>query len=87
VSSDSDIMRMANDIANFWKYYPLSDARENFAEHINKYWNPKMRRRLHELALEEAATFQDLVVKSIDLVKCEHHNPIKAELRDKVGGG
>lgn len=86
MSSDNDIMRMANDIANFWKHYPLSEARENFAEHINKYWNPQMRKRLHELTLE-VTTFQDLVVKSIDLVKCEHHNPIKAELRDKVGGG
>ena len=40
-----DMVRMANQIAQFCKGYG-SDATKETADHINRYWDPRMRRQL-----------------------------------------
>jgi hypothetical protein len=39
-----DMVRMANQIGDFFKSYGEKEALEGIAEHINKFWEPRMRR-------------------------------------------
>ena len=41
-----DMLRMANQIADFFKGYPREDARKEAATHFNNYWDPRMRKHL-----------------------------------------
>ena len=44
----SDLVRMANQIADFFKAYPHEEAVRETANHIEKLWDPRMRRQLRE---------------------------------------
>ena len=41
-----DMVRMANQIADFFKGYPHEDALRDAAAHLNSYWDPRMRKQL-----------------------------------------
>ena len=41
-----DMLRMANQIADFFKGYPREEARKEAATHLNNYWDPRMRKQL-----------------------------------------
>ena len=43
---DSEIVRMANQIADFHKPYPHDEAVAGIAEHIRLFWEPRMRKAL-----------------------------------------
>lgn len=43
---NSDIVRMANQIADFHKPYPHDEAVASVAEHIRMFWEPRMRKAL-----------------------------------------
>lgn len=45
----SVLVRMANDIGNFFESYPDRDlAVKGIAEHLRDFWDPSMRRQLIE---------------------------------------
>ncbi|MFT3973496.1 MAG: formate dehydrogenase subunit delta [Amaricoccus sp.] len=46
--SDNEIVRMANDIANFFVAYPHEEAVAEIAQHIRDFWDPRMRRAMSE---------------------------------------
>jgi formate dehydrogenase subunit delta len=39
-----DMVRMANQIGDFFKGYGETEARKEIAYHINAFWEPRMRR-------------------------------------------
>ena len=41
-----DLVRMVNQIADFFDAYPEADAVSGVAEHLRKFWDPSMRRQL-----------------------------------------
>jgi formate dehydrogenase subunit delta len=43
---DDDIVRMANQIAQFFSAYPEEDAIEGVRDHLVKFWPPAMRKEL-----------------------------------------
>jgi formate dehydrogenase subunit delta len=43
---DDDIVRMANQIAQFFAAYPEEDAIEGVRDHMVKFWPPSMRKDL-----------------------------------------
>lgn len=43
-----DLVRMANQIADFFKAYPHDVAVKETATHIRNFWDPRMRRQLAE---------------------------------------
>jgi formate dehydrogenase subunit delta len=45
-----DLVRMANQIAQFFAPYPEEDAVEGVREHLNKFWDPAMRKELLGIA-------------------------------------
>ena len=43
------IVRMANQIATFFESKPHAEGVSGTAEHINKFWEPRMRRMFFEI--------------------------------------
>ncbi len=39
-----DMVRMANQISDFFKSYGEDDAKKEIALHINSFWEPRMRK-------------------------------------------
>lgn len=48
MSEDNKFVRMANQIAIFFHSQPDEDGPRAIATHINKFWEPRMRRALLE---------------------------------------
>ena len=43
-----DMIRMVNQIAAFFEAYPRADALKGIANHVRKFWDPRMRKQLTE---------------------------------------
>jgi formate dehydrogenase subunit delta len=62
MSHDNKLVRMANQIATFFKSQPAGEAADGVANHINKFWEPRMRRQFFELIEKGDAGFDPLVI-------------------------
>jgi len=62
-------IRMANQIATFFKSQPESVRVEGVANHINKFWEPRMHRQLFELVDTGAAGLDPLVLEASKRIK------------------
>lgn len=60
-STDDKLIRMANQIATFFNSQPEGVRIDGIAGHINKFWEPRMRRRLHQLIEENRDGFHEIV--------------------------
>ena len=49
MSTDEKLVRMANQIATFFHSQPREDGPLGVATHINKFWEPRMRRQFFEI--------------------------------------
>ena len=47
MSEGNKLVRMANQIATFFHSQPASEGPSGVATHINKFWEPRMRRALY----------------------------------------
>jgi formate dehydrogenase subunit delta len=54
--------RMGNDIARQFTHLPASEAAEVIAAHIERFWNPRMRRNLEALAAAHDDSLDPLLV-------------------------
>jgi formate dehydrogenase subunit delta len=76
-----DLVRMANQIAHFFSPYPERDAIDGVRDHIEKYWDPSMRRELTVIAEGQttrasgapppvpSASLDPLVVRAVELMR------------------
>jgi len=61
-STREKLVRMANQIATFFHSKPHEEGIAGVAEHINKFWEPRMRRQLFEMLDGGTEDFNELVV-------------------------
>jgi formate dehydrogenase subunit delta len=66
---NQDMVRMANQISDFFKSYTEKEAIEGIADHINKFWEPRMRRDFFVLVDSGGAGLSDLVKKASSTIK------------------
>jgi formate dehydrogenase subunit delta len=59
---DQDLVRMANQIADFYKPYPREEGVEGIAEHIVMFWEPRMRDKLKKLLDAGGEGFSELAL-------------------------
>ena len=59
-----DIVRMANQIATFFKSYPHDEAVEGVFGHIRDFWEPRMKKALATYIAEGGAGLEPLVVEA-----------------------
>jgi formate dehydrogenase subunit delta len=64
-----DMVRMANQIAGFFKGYGEAEAKTEIANHINAYWEPRMRRDFFAHIENGGEGFDPLIVKAASNVK------------------
>lgn len=57
-----DIVRMANQIADFHRPYPEQEAVDGIAQHIRDFWDPRMRADLAAQLAEDETGFDDLAL-------------------------
>jgi formate dehydrogenase subunit delta len=69
MSQGNKLVREANQIATFFHSQPKSGAANGVATHINKFWEPRMRRQFFELIEAGDKGFDPLVVEAATLVR------------------
>ncbi len=69
------LVYMANQIATFFKTQPASEAAQGVATHINKFWEPRMRRQLFEIIDHGDSGLAPLVLEAASLI--HRPEPIK----------
>lgn len=68
--SPDKLVTMANQIAAFFETQPHEDAAAGTADHINQFWEPRMRRELLRLMEEEGAHgLHETVLKARPLIR------------------
>ena len=65
----SKLVYMANQIATFFKSQPESEAAQGVATHINKFWEPRMRRQLFEILEKDNNGLHALVIQAAPLIR------------------
>jgi formate dehydrogenase subunit delta len=76
--SCAHLVRMANSIGEFFAAYPChQEAVEGVANHIQKFWEPRMRRRLyaHLDGPQRGADLSELVREAVSLRRAELQPP------------
>ncbi len=64
-----DMIRMANQISDFFKSYTEKEAIAGISDHISKFWEPGMRRDFFAHMESGGAGFSDLVKQAAVEVK------------------
>jgi len=59
------MVHMANQIALFFAAYPRAQAVAGIADHLRKFWAPRMRRQLLDYAAGQGAGLHELVREAI----------------------
>lgn len=63
------MVHMANQIALFFESYPKEEAVASVTDHLQKFWEPRMRRQIIEYAAAGGAGLHDLVRESVKRLK------------------
>ena len=62
--SAAKLVYKANQIATFFQSQSPDEAASGVATHINKFWDPRMRRQLAEILRQEESGLKPLVVEA-----------------------
>jgi formate dehydrogenase subunit delta len=63
------MIHMANQIALFFESYPKEEAVASVTDHLQKFWEPRMRRQIIEYVASGGAGLHDLVRESVKRLK------------------
>jgi formate dehydrogenase subunit delta len=67
--SPDKLVHMANQIALFMESKPHSEGVAGFADHINDFWEPRMRSQFLALVAQSTQDFRPLVLEAVPLIK------------------
>jgi formate dehydrogenase subunit delta len=59
------LVYMANQIGDFFKHYPHDQAVAGIAEHIKKFWEPRMRKQMSEILAKPDHGLTPLVLEAL----------------------
>lgn len=65
----SELVRMANQIATHLASYPRDEAVSELADHINSFWEPRMRRAFLDHTTANRDGLHDLVLAAIPSIR------------------
>lgn len=63
--SPDKLIYMANQIGRFFEHRPEAEAILNTADHLRKFWDPRMRRAILDLARAGGDGLQPIVLKAV----------------------
>ncbi|MDZ7601542.1 MAG: formate dehydrogenase subunit delta [Hoeflea sp.] len=67
--SPDKLRYQANQIATFFASQPEAEQVEGVADHINKFWDPRMRAQLFEITDDSIEGFKPMVVKALGRIR------------------
>ena len=67
------LVHMANQIADFFSSYPQEQAVAGVADHLHKFWDPRMRRQIIEYVGTDGAGLRDIALAAIKKLAAETH--------------
>lgn len=67
--SHDKLIYMANQIATFFESKPHDEGVKGVADHINAFWEPRMRKQLFVLLDSGGAGFKSLLVEAAPLIR------------------
>ena len=65
----SDIIRMTNQIAVFFRAYGHDEALKEIANHINNFWEPRMRKMFFDYIAQGGKDFAPMVMNAAAMVR------------------
>ncbi|WP_144377659.1 formate dehydrogenase subunit delta [Mesorhizobium amorphae] len=68
-STREKLVRMANQIATFFHSKPREEGIAGVAEHINKFWEPRMRRQMFEMIDAGGKGYDELILAAAPLIR------------------
>lgn len=68
-TTDERLVHMANQIASFFETLPPQEAAGGVANHINSFWEPRMRRRFFEIVESGNVTLKPLVTEALPNIR------------------
>ncbi len=60
-----NMVHMANQIALFFASYPREDAIAGVADHLRKFWEPRMRKQIIGYVAQGGAGLHDLAIEAV----------------------
>jgi len=67
--SPDKLIYMTNQIAKFFHSQPEAEANAGVAEHINKFWEPRMRAQLFAMTDQSTEGFDPLVISALAAIR------------------
>lgn len=67
--SPDKLVYMANQIATFFESKPRTEGVQGVADHINAFWEPRMRRQLFVLLDSGGAGFKSLLLEAAPAIR------------------
>ncbi|WP_223475516.1 formate dehydrogenase subunit delta [Oricola indica] len=67
--SPDKLVRMANQIATFFRSKPHDEGVAGVADHINNFWEPRMRAQLFDLYAQGGEGLDALVIEARDKIR------------------
>ncbi len=64
-----DMVRMANQMADFFKSYGAEEGTKELAAHINNFWEPRMRTQFFEYLASGGNEFEPMVMAAAAQVR------------------
>jgi len=59
------MVHMANQIAMFFASYPKEEAVAGVADHLQKFWEPRMRKQITEYVAHGGGGLHDLAIEAV----------------------
>ncbi|GJE59242.1 formate dehydrogenase subunit delta [Methylobacterium trifolii] len=89
LTNDEKLVRMANQIAAFFRSYPDEEAVAGIHKHIVAFWTPRMRANLAACLPGMGDKVDSLVVQAMHPDEPKGESPVRAATRDpqKLGEG
>ena len=69
MNTDEKLVYMANQIASFFKSMPEDEAVVGVANHINDFWDPRMRAKLRQILDKGGDGLAPLVLSAADQIR------------------
>lgn len=69
MNTDEKLIYMANQIAAFFAAQGEESAVRSTADHLQKFWDPQMRRRFAAVAAHDDSKLEPIVRKALPLLK------------------
>jgi len=66
-----DLVRMANQIARFFEPYPDEEAVAGVADHLKKFWDPRMRTEISTMSEPLREQLHPLARRAVDRLRTE----------------